>query len=154
MFKHFALSSKKDKSIALSLPADGILHGIKIQKLPIGRYLKALNVVKNLPELLLKECFPGMKPDEVLTKMKQLNEDSLYEILGRLVQVVPEQFFRLISEIVDTDYETVIALSPKELFDVLNAFWQVNDMSDFFAQIKGLVVKMNPVKAMKIGSSG
>lgn len=151
MFKYFAI--KKDKSIPLSLPDDGILHGIKIQKLPIGRYLKALNTVRNLPELLLKECFPGMKPDEVLAKMKQLDEDSLYDILGRLVQVVPEQFFRLIAELVETDYETVIALTPKELFDVLYAFWQINDMTDFFAQIKSLVVRINPLQKVSSGSS-
>lgn len=54
MFKRF---SNRDKGIALSLPVDAVLHGIKVKKLPIGQYLKAQNTVKNLPEVLLRTCF-------------------------------------------------------------------------------------------------
>jgi len=128
-----------DKSINLSLPQDYELYGIRIRKLPIGSYLKAVQTVRNLPELLLKQCFPGMKPDEVLNRLKSLDESALYEILGRLLTVVPEQFLRLVAELLEADYEHLLKLSPKELLDVFTALWKANEMKDFFGQIKALL---------------
>jgi len=128
-----------NKSISLSIPQESTLHGVRIKKLPIGRYLKAIQTIKNLPELLLKSCFPGQKPDQVLGSLKELNEDTLYQMVGQLIQVAPEQFLRLVAELIEADYDHIVDnLTPKELFEVLKAFWEVNDTTDFFAQIKAL----------------
>jgi hypothetical protein len=134
---------KTDKSISVSLPADGHLHGVKIKKLPIGAYIKAIGVIKNLPEILLKNCFPDQKPAEVMESLKSLDQESLYAMLGRLMQVVPEQFLHLVAELIDTDYDHLVNdLTPKELFEVLRAFWEVNDTTDFMDQIKKLWPKV------------
>ena len=133
----FGKLKSKDNSIEKSLPVGTYVHGIKVEKLPIGRYLKAINSIQNLPELLLKSCFPGMKPEEVLTMVKALDEDMLYQMMGQLVKVVPEQFLRLIAELIGADYDKIVnGLTPKELFEVLKAVWEVNEGSDFFRQIK------------------
>lgn len=144
---------KTDKSIAISLPNEGHLHGIKIKKLPLGAYIKAIGTVKNLPEILLRNCFPDMKPDEVIATMKTLDQDALYAMLGRLLTVVPEQFLRLIADLIDADYDHLLNnLSPKELFEVLCAFWEVNDTTDFFNQIRAFLPKVK--SGMNPGSKG
>jgi len=142
---------KTDKSISMSLPADGNLHGVRVKKLPVGAYIKAIGTIKNLPEILLKNCFPDQKPDEVVESLKKLDQEALYAMLGRLIQVVPEQFIRLVAELIDSDYEHLISLTPKELLEVLRAFWEVNDTTDFFDQIKALWGKVRK-PAMNSGS--
>ncbi|KGE20629.1 hypothetical protein [Paenibacillus wynnii] len=146
---------KRDKSITASLPQDQMLHGIKVKKLPLGQYIKALHAIENLPEIMLKELFPGMKPDQVLDKLKAIDEDTVYQLVSRLLRVVPEQFLRLVAELIDTEFEHLQDnLTPKELLEVLRAFWAVNDMTDFFVQIKMMMGgwKANPLAALKLGS--
>lgn len=143
---------KKDKSISMSLPQEYELHGVRIWKLPNGQYLKALQACNNLPELLLKNCFPGMKPDQVVEELKALNEDTLYQILGRLIQFVPEQFFRLLADLTGADYEHLVnKLTPKETLEVIQAFWEMNDMRDFFHQIKAALLGNAVLKKSKFG---
>ena len=59
--------TKKDKSIGMSMPPEKTLYGVKIVKLPVGRYLQALNTLERLPEILFRAALPevgGM--DEVI----------------------------------------------------------------------------------------
>lgn len=146
---------KRDKSIHMSVPQEYELHGVRIWKLPNGQYLKAIQACNNLPELLLKTCFPEYKPEQVLEELKTLNEDTLYQILGRLVQFVPDQFFRIISDLTAADYDYLVnELTPKETFEVLKAFWEMNDMSDFFQQIKVALMGSVALKKSKFGFKG
>lgn len=128
---------RKDKSIEASLPQSHYVHGVKIKKLPIGRYLKAIAAVQNLPEIVLKGCFPGMKPEEVMAQLNGLDEDMIYQLMGRLLKVAPEQIILLIAELIQVDFNKILnELSPKELWDILKAFWEVNDLDSFFCEAK------------------
>ena len=128
---------KKDKSLEKSLPQGHYVHGVRIEKLPIGRYLKAMAAVQNLPELILKGCFPGMKPEEVMAQLNALDEELVYQLMGRLLKVAPEQILLLISELIQVDFNKLLnELTPKELWDVLKAFWELNDMDSFFREAK------------------
>lgn len=145
----------KNRSVETSIPRGYTLHGITIKKLPNGQYFKAIQTMENLPEIILKQCFPSMKPDQVIEQLKVVDENMIYGMISKLIRVVPEQFLRLIAELIDTDYEYLRdELSPKETFDVLKAFWEVNDYTDFFGEIKRLMggTKGNPLKILKLGS--
>lgn len=142
-------------SVEASIPMSYQLNGITIKKLPNGQYFKALAAIENLPEIILKQCFPNMKPHEVLEQLKTVNEDMIFSMISRLLRVVPEQFLRLIAELIDAEYEYLRdELSPKETFDVLKAFWEVNDYSDFFADIKKMMggSENKLAKILKLGS--
>jgi hypothetical protein len=140
---------KTNDATALSIPHDFGLHGIKIRKLPIGQYLKALDSIKNLPEILLKECFSGMDSCEIINKLKSLNEDSLIELAGTLIKTIPEQALKFIATLLGCSFEKLRdEVTPKELLDILKEFWKVNDMSDFFTDIKRMVMKENPAKEL------
>lgn len=139
--------NKKNDAVELSLPVEKELHGIKIRKLPIGQYIQAINSLKNLPEILLKEAFPNMGIDEIIQKFKTLNEDSLIEISGKLMKVIPEQSLKFVATLLDCDYEKLYnEISPKELLDILREFWKVNDMSNFMTDLKGMVMKSKIMK--------
>lgn len=143
-------NQEHDSSVEMSIPRERVLHGVVIKKLPIGKYLSAMQTLNNLPEILLKTCFPDMRPDEVIESMKTIDQDTLYGMLGRLLQVVPEQLFRVIADLTDADYDHIVGnLSPKELFEVLLAFWEANDLTDFIKLIKSVV--MSKAKAASTG---
>ncbi|MFD3260838.1 hypothetical protein ACE3MQ_19780 [Paenibacillus lentus] len=151
MFKFKA----KNNSVQTSIPQSYTLHGVVIKKLPNGQYFKAIQTMENLPEIILKQCFPNMKPDQVIEQLKSVDESMIYGMISKLLRVVPEQFLRLIAELIDTEYEYLRdELSPKETFDVLKAFWEVNDYTDFFAEIKKMMggAKENPLRILKLGS--
>ena len=73
----------------------------------------------------------------------------------RLLAVVPEEIMRLLSELLDIPRERLLedspeALSPKELLEIISAFWDLNDMTDFFGIARRLA---GQVKAASFGSN-
>ena len=52
------MSQKKDKSIRMTLPQVRTLHGVKIVKLPVARYTKALDTLENLPHIVVNAVLP------------------------------------------------------------------------------------------------
>ncbi|MNW27571.1 hypothetical protein D3C74_43700 [compost metagenome] len=148
----FGLGKKQESSITTSIPTSSTVHGITVRKLPIGQYLKALHIAENLPEIIMKECFPAMKPLEVLDQLKNVDEQALYSLVSRLIRVVPEQFLRLVAELIEADYEHLInELTPKELLDVLLAFWKANDLTDFFGILKKILPTSSPLNPLSTG---
>lgn len=145
---------KKDKSSSLSLPRSYTLHGVEIKKLPTGQYIKALQTLENLPRIILEELFPNMQFEEILSKVKEIDEDLIWQLITKLMRIAPEQFFRLVSELIDADYDHLVnKLTPKENLEVIMAFWKANEMSDFLEQLKTMLggMKQNPMKALKLG---
>ena len=132
---------KKDAS-TVSVPLEQELYGVKIRKLPNGQYIKALNTFQNLPEILLEACFPGMKSDKVMEELQALDSDKLLIMAGKLIQVIPEQFLKLISNLLDIPFEKLMyELAPNETVEILQAFWEKNDLANFFVTLKGMVMK-------------
>jgi hypothetical protein len=142
---------KKDKDrVGLSIPQERELYGIKIRKLYIGEYLKALNVIKNLPEILLKDIFPGADLDELFDKFKNMDENLLFEITGKMIVIIPEQMLKLIASLLDCEYEYIRDnLTPNELLEVVMAVWEINDFSPFFTNFKKI---LEEIKSKILGS--
>jgi hypothetical protein len=137
-----------------SYPTKSNIYGIEINKLPLGAYLDAIDSLKNLPDILLKNSFPGLKPDEVLDKFKTLNTDTLMELAGNLLVTVPEQALKFVSALIGVPYETLrndpnIGLNG--IKDILKEFWKVNDMQSFFADI-GQALASSKITKMLNGS--
>ncbi len=101
----------KDESIKMSLPETKELHGVKIVKLPVARYIKALNTLENLPNIMT---------------------------------AVPTEFCRLVSELLNIPEERLLdvdnenPLSLNDLIEIIIAFWEMNDMTDFFGNVQRL----------------
>jgi len=141
-FSKLASSDKSDKNAAtLSLPQRKELYGIKIEKLPIGRYIEAIESFENLPQILIKEVFPDSTPDEVLQKLKRMNEDMLIEIAGNMFKTIPEQLLKFISKLLKCDYDYLYNnITPSQLLEVLTELWKMNDVSNFINALKKAVM--------------
>ena len=145
----------KDKSLKISAPKEKTLYGVKIRKLPMGKYIKFLQTAEELPQLLVGKMFPNENIAGIAQYLKELNREKLPEFITKLMAVVPNELMSLISELLDIPIErltedTPEGLSLSELMEIIKEFWELNDMSGFFVNARLLTGK---VKAATIGSS-
>jgi hypothetical protein len=137
-----------------SLPKKSVIHGVEIKKLPLGAYLDAIDTLKNLPETLLKNSFPGKSPDEILKMFQNLNSDTLLELAGNLLATVPDQALHFISCLIGVEYERLRndpEIGLNGIKDVLVEFWKLNNLSDFFTDAGKAVKSSSLLKQMANG---
>ena len=154
--------TKKDKSIGMSMPPEKTLYGVKIVKLPVGRYLQALNTLERLPEILFRAALPevgGM--DEVIKGLLSGDTALAETLLFRLLTAVPQELCRMLSELLNIPEERLLSadskdpLTLKELLEIILAFWDMNDLTDFFGNVRRLKMKLTaPAQTKTAGSSG
>lgn len=151
------LMRKGDKSLKISAPRERTLHGVRIHKLPVGKYIQVLRALEDLPSLLMGEVFPELRMKDILSTLQQIDKDGLLAIMGRLLTIVPEQVCTILSDLLDIPLDKLLdadapgALGINELAQILLAFWELNDMTDFFTTVRRLQTQAS---AQNIGFSG
>lgn len=136
-FNITSIFRKKTDKLAVSVPLEKDLYGVKIRKLPNGAYIKALQTIQNLPALLIEKCFPGMDVDDILKQLSQIDKDGFLALAGHLMSVLPAEIFKLISTLLDIPFEKLMdELTPAETLEILEAYWEVNDLTPFFERLK------------------
>ena len=135
----------KNKSVKISLPECRKLHGVKIVKLPVARYIKALDTLENLPHIVVNAVLPEVGGlSELLRQLQTGNKDIIQTILLKLLKTVPTEFCRLLSELLGIpekrllDVDSPNPLSLNDLVEIIIAFWEINDMTDFFGNVRKL----------------
>ena len=148
---------KNNKSLNISAPKEITLYGVKIRKLPIGQYIKVMRAIDELPQLLVEKVMPEKSAGDLFSAMKNIDKDSLVFLVGKLLTVVPEELMKLISELLDIPLERLLgtdenALGLSELTEILLAFWEANDMTDFFAHAQRLAKAVTQSTGFSAGS--
>jgi hypothetical protein len=146
-------------STKLSLPQSMTVRGYEIKRLPLGKYLQAIQALEGMPETVMRACFPDMNPAQALEALKHIDTQALSEMMMRCALAVPREAVRLISLL--TGIEEGALLDDPEigldgLAEMASAFWKLNNMENFikaartlFQQIRAAV----PVEA-RTGSNG
>lgn len=130
--------NRADDTYTLSRPKGRIVHGIYVDKAPIGRYLDLTKRLPNIVMEVLDATFPDMKPDEILALLSSANGNPqvIRDLMTRLISVMPEKLIDVLCDLLKCDKKRVLALTPAELMDVVEAFWQMNDYTDFFQHVR------------------
>lgn len=138
----------------MSIPKSYTLHGVTITKLPIAKYIAVLREINDLPSLLLGELFPeGSNLNDSFERLQNLDRSTTLALIGRLLKVVPEEFCKILSQLLDIPEERLLdvncenPLSLSELAEIIEAFWKVNDMSDFLMTVQSLTKKATPARS-------
>lgn len=136
---------KHDQSIGMSVPKSYELHGVKVRKLPIAKYIAVLREMDNLPALLLGGIYPDINnTSELIDRLLKLDRNEVLSLIGGLLKVVPEELCKTLSSLLDIPAERLLdpdcpdPLSLSELADIIQAFWKINDMSDFLKTVSSL----------------
>ncbi len=148
------LFQKHDKSLELTVPKEYELYGVKIRKLPVGKYVEYLKKADDLPYILMNKVFPDVDNfGDLLAKLLELDRTASLRVLGNLLKTAPEQLCLLLSDLLDipierlTDPECENALALNELMEIVVKFVELNDYSDFFANVRRLKKLTAPPKA-------
>ncbi|MDE6724623.1 MAG: hypothetical protein K2J79_03370 [Ruminiclostridium sp.] len=149
------IKKDRNKSLKISAPKEKTLYGVHIRKLPIAKYINFLRAAEELPQLLIGKIFPDSSIGGIIEYLKSLDKDKVFDLLTRLLAVVPEELMGLLSELLDIPKErltedTPSSLSLAELLEIISEFWELNDMSGFFVTARRLAGKM---KAATTGSN-
>lgn len=131
----------KDKSINMSIPDSEKIHGLEVKKVPIRDYLKALKKFEELPNSLMYNLFGEIDINKILAIFSTGNNEAILSAAGKLIFKAPEPVINILCEIAQIDKEQALSLTPKEFTDVIKAFWKLNDLSDFFRDVWGVIKK-------------
>ena len=146
---------KKNDSVNISLPKPKIVHGVEVKKVPIGKYLAAMRELEDLPEAIMNDMFPGKTIQDVMASFTTADEKTIYSLIGRALVVLPTHVIDALALILDIDRDVILQkLTPAELCDIVKEFWALNDMTDFFGAVSGLLKKQAPtlINGFKTGS--
>lgn len=142
----------------MSAPPERELYGVKIRKLPVGKYLQVLRAIDELPATLLEAIVPdASSPLEGILSLEKLDNDGMTKMVLRLLTVIPEQFCRTIAGLLDISPARLLnpdapdALALSELAEILESAWEINDMTDFFGTVRRLTAPAD--KRPNTGSS-
>lgn len=151
---------KKDKSVEMSKPKSYMLHGIKIYKLPVGKYVQAMETVNDLPVLLLDDILPGINGyEDLIKRLSAMEAKAFGEIIGQVLAAAPKRFCEILSELLDIPKQRLLdpnckdALSLDEVAEIILAFININDMSSFFTNARLISQKMGAQTSTSTGSN-
>lgn len=130
-----------------SLPKVKKIHGVEIEKKPCGKYFEALQTLKDLPEDFIKELSDNGQ-DFKLSEMFTM--ENIMTLVTRLLIVIPNFTFEFLSKLMEVDRDILEnQLTPKELLDVIQEFWKVNELESFFDQMKPILNKITTLIGFK-----
>lgn len=131
----------------LSLPETKKMYGVEVQKMPCGKYFAALQTLKDLPEDFIKEISNNGQ-DFKLSQMFTM--ENIMTLITRLLIILPDFTFRFLSTLMGIDEEILKnELTPKEVLDIVQEFWKINELESFFDQMKSIMNKIGAVIGFK-----
>ena len=129
--------SKSNES--LSLPKKKIVHGVEICKMPCGKYIEALQTLRNLPEDFIKEL---TKDGQEFKLSEMFTMENIMTLVTRLLLILPDFTFNFLSILLGIDEDKIRnELTPKEILDIVKEFWTINELESFFDQMKLMLSK-------------
>ena len=125
---------------SLSLKETVKMYGVEIKKMPCGKYFEALQTLKDLPEDFIEELSDN-KQDFKLSEMFAM--ENIMNLITRLLIILPDFTIRFLSKLLDIDEEIIRdQLTPKEVLDIVQEFWKMNELESFFEQMKPIMTKL------------
>lgn len=122
-----------------SLPKIKTIHGVEVRKMPCGKYFEALQTLKDLPEDFIKELSDN-EQDFKLSEMFTM--ENITVLITRLLIILPDFTIRFLATLFDVDEDIIKNnVTPKELLDIAQEFWKINELESFFVQMKPIVEK-------------
>ena len=127
----------------LSLDKEVEMHGVIVKKMPNGQFLKALETIKEMPESFIKEVMQG-RTDIKLSDM--LDTKNIAMLVGTLLTSVPEFTIRFIAKLLNIDEKILKEeVSPLETIEIVEKFWEINNLTSFFQKMKPIMSKLVPM---------
>lgn len=124
----------KKISVFTSVPAEKKIRGYAIKRMPIGAYLRAVQVLEALPSTVLSALFPDEDAGAILSRFARLDKEGLQALFVRALTVLPEQLLEILSVLFDVPKEKLMndpTLGLDGLCELLDAWITINGIENF-----------------------
>lgn len=132
------------KTVELTLPKKRVVRGYTVRKMNLGEQIQALAVLEELPNEVMKTCFPGQGPSAVLLGLQGFTADSIVNLFMGLMKVVPEQAVKFFAQLSGIDEKVLLEdtnIGLDGFVELLASWLEVNDIENFINAVRGLVAK-------------
>lgn len=137
----------------LSLGNSKTMYGIKIRKLPIGKYLELPKKINILGKDLLEKGFNNKSIEEILQDLSNINKDELINLFNGLFNGSPDLVIDFMVDILEVDKDKLInndEIGLYELIEIIETFIELNNLGKLIEKFKKLI-KIKPMKIQNIG---
>ena len=144
--------------VELSLPKSRSVRGYEIRRLPLGKYLQAMEMLRQAPERIICGCFPDKSTQDALREMRHIDAQKFLTLAVSGTGAALEEIVRLLALAMDID-ETVLLTDENVgldgLAEMAEAFWELNGIGNFIVAVKALSERiMSPMNRAATGCSG
>lgn len=132
------MADEKINSLSMSKPVDKIVHGVTVKKMPMGAYIKFMQNGSKLLPMILDKLFPGMSSVSIISRAMQLEREALIRSFGELLIEAPTVIMDALSDLMGVPVADLMdnpMVGPNELWDIIEAWNEINDLSGFFARV-------------------
>ncbi len=131
-----------EKSTAnLSLPQSKNVRGYEIKRLPLGKMIKAAEMLQDIPGGLMQACFPGAGAGEILTRLKSIDKDLLLDVVAKAAVAAPSYIVRVVSQLTEIEERALLEdeqVGMDGLAEIAQAWVEVNNIEGFTGAVRGL----------------
>ena len=138
---------------SLSLSNSKTMYGIKIRKLPLGKYLELIKKVNILGKDLLEKGFNNKSIKEILDDIINLNKIELIKLMEGAFNTAPELVMDFLADILEVDKEKLMdneEIGLYELIEIVEEFIKINNLGKLIQKLK----KWINILPMKIENTG
>ena len=129
----------------LSIPKSKTVCGYEIRKMPIGRYLEAIDEVSAFPAELLGACFPDMEFSEIVERLARFDEKLLQACIFNLFTTAPRHTVNFVAKLTDIPSQTLMDdpnIGLDGLSAIILAFIEVNSLGKSWGTITKIREKL------------
>ena len=135
----------KTNSISTSIPKEKTVRGYTIKRMPLGQFLKATQLLQDLPTTIMQALFPDADASEVLNQLKDITRETLIALFVRALSTLPEHVLSLFAELSGIPSDQLnddpnIGLDG--LIELADAWVEVNGIENFIKAAGALVGKV------------
>lgn len=132
-------------TIALSLEKNRTVRGYEINRLPLGAFLEAVELIKEAPLEILTKLFPEQEPMQALKALSNLDTDSFRGVLIGALTEIPAYAVKVISKLLAIPEEKLLgdpAIGLDGIAEMLNVWLEVNNIENFLKAVRPLIARI------------
>lgn len=138
---------------SLSLNNSKTMYGIKIKKLPLGKYLELTKKVNILFNDLFEKGFSNKSIEEILESIININKEELISLFNGIFKIAPDLLIDFIVDVLEVDKNKFInngEIGLYELTEIIETFIEINNLGKLMPKLKK-VISMVHMKIQNIG---
>ena len=140
---------REKSSAALSVKRSETVRGYEVKRLPLGEYLRAMEALRDMPQTVMRVCFPEMDGAQMLQSLTRIDAKGLAQLMLRAMDVVPDEAIRLLSILTGVPEDAIFAdpaIGLDGAAELAEAFWRLNGMENFTAAAARLAANIRRMR--------